>query len=130
MPMNRAQYPDNWETISSRIRFERAGGRCECTGECGADHGGRCNAPHGETVWRREDARHIWRLPDAETPPVGWYAVRVVLTTAHLDHDRGNNDEANLLALCQHCHLRHDRRTLKALRRQRAIEAGQMEMDL
>jgi 5-methylcytosine-specific restriction endonuclease McrA len=32
----------------------------------------------------------------------------VVLTTAHLDHDDTNNARANLAALCQRCHLRHD----------------------
>jgi 5-methylcytosine-specific restriction endonuclease McrA len=33
----------------------------------------------------------------------------VVLTTAHLDHDPGNNARANLVALCQRCHNRYDR---------------------
>ena len=33
---------------------------------------------------------------------------RVVLTIAHLDHDIANNQPANLAALCQRCHLRHD----------------------
>lgn len=33
---------------------------------------------------------------------------RVVLTVAHLDHDKKNNQFANLKALCQRCHLRHD----------------------
>jgi 5-methylcytosine-specific restriction endonuclease McrA len=32
----------------------------------------------------------------------------VVLTTAHLDHDPGNNARENLAAFCQRCHLRHD----------------------
>jgi CTP synthase (UTP-ammonia lyase) len=34
---------------------------------------------------------------------------KVVLTVAHLDHDKQNNDEDNLRALCQRCHLNHDR---------------------
>ena len=42
MPMDRSLYPDNWEEISQRIRFERAGGRCE---KCKAVHG----LPHPET---------------------------------------------------------------------------------
>lgn len=32
----------------------------------------------------------------------------VVLTVAHLDHDTTHNDEDNLAALCQRCHLGHD----------------------
>ena len=33
---------------------------------------------------------------------------RVVLTVAHLDHDPGNSDPANLRAWCQRCHNRYD----------------------
>jgi hypothetical protein len=34
---------------------------------------------------------------------------RVVLASAHLDHDPGNNRPRNLAALCQRCHMLHDR---------------------
>ena len=67
-------------------------------------------------VWRRE-------------PSEGFYPVRIILTTAHLDHDRSNNNDANLRALCQFCHLNHDRLHGAALRRQRALEAGQLEFE-
>lgn len=33
---------------------------------------------------------------------------KVVLTVAHIDHDKDNNDFKNLAALCQKCHLGHD----------------------
>ncbi len=33
---------------------------------------------------------------------------KVVLTVAHLDHDKKNNRFSNLKALCQRCHLHHD----------------------
>jgi hypothetical protein len=32
----------------------------------------------------------------------------VVLTVAHIDHDKTNNRFNNLAALCQKCHLGHD----------------------
>ncbi len=32
----------------------------------------------------------------------------VVLTVAHIDHDKTNNDPVNLGAWCQRCHLKHD----------------------
>lgn len=35
---------------------------------------------------------------------------RIVLTVAHLDHDEQNNNLNNLRALCQRCHLKHDRK--------------------
>jgi hypothetical protein len=34
---------------------------------------------------------------------------RVVLATAHRDHDPTNNSPRNLVAFCQRCHLEHDR---------------------
>jgi hypothetical protein len=34
---------------------------------------------------------------------------KVVLATAHLDHDPTNNRPRNLKALCQRCHMIHDR---------------------
>lgn len=34
---------------------------------------------------------------------------RVVLACAHLNHDPTDCDPGNLAALCQYCHLRHDR---------------------
>jgi 5-methylcytosine-specific restriction endonuclease McrA len=32
-----------------------------------------------------------------------------VLACAHLDHDPGNNEMSNLKALCQRCHMLHDK---------------------
>ena len=34
----------------------------------------------------------------------------VILTVAHLDHNRQNNTLDNLQALCQRCHLSHDKK--------------------
>jgi hypothetical protein len=33
---------------------------------------------------------------------------RVILTVAHLDHDIANNEDSNLMAMCQLCHNRYD----------------------
>ena len=116
-------YPIDWRELSQVIRFERAKGRCE-----------RCARPHGQWVvhtgdgrwW--DDARDRWRdgaghrargdsparLAKLQPPLLGFDTIRlprtfVVLATAHLDHDPGNNDPRNLAALCQRCHLEHDR---------------------
>lgn len=85
---NVKRYPKDWPAISRRIRFERAEGRCECTGECGQDHGERCDAWHA--------ARH----PATDSI--------VVLTVAHLDHTPENCADDNLKAMCQRCHNRYD----------------------
>lgn len=89
-PENRDRYPSDWPEISRRIRFERAGGRCECTGECGrGTHTGRCPNRHGE-------------------PAYGTGSL-VVLTVAHLDHTPERCGDDNLRAMCQGCHLHYDR---------------------
>ena len=78
--MKRHLYPDNWEKISAFVRYSRAGNHCEW---CGAWNG----KPH---------------------PITGSH---VVLTVAHVyDKDPGNCRLLNLAALCQRCHLRHDRK--------------------
>jgi hypothetical protein len=87
-PENRDRYPANWPEVSKAIK-ERAGWRCECEGECGKSHlSGRCANWHG--------------IESVDTQN------KVVLTTAHLDHQPENCDPANLKAMCQGCHLRYD----------------------
>ena len=121
MPMDRSKYPDDWEEISRRIRFDRAGGRCE-----------NCGAPHGKWIGRDKAKPELWDdwcvvLPSEEDD---FYKVKVVLTVAHLDHDTTNNDESNLKALCQRCHLRYDseqhRIAAARTRRLKQEQAGQL----
>ncbi len=80
------RYPPDWPAISRSIK-ERAGWRCECQGECGR-HEDRCDRHHGDLI-----------------PLTG---AKVVLTTAHLDHQPENCDPGNLRAFCQRCHLVYD----------------------
>lgn len=87
-PEHLGRYPDDWPEISHRIRTVRAGGRCECRGECGSGHKGRCRAWNGHAH-----------------PVTG---SKVVLTVAHRDHTPENCDPANLFAACQKCHLSYD----------------------
>jgi hypothetical protein len=98
LPENRALYPAEWPAISRRIRFGRAGGRCEWPG-CTAEHG----QPHPET------------------------GSKVVLTCAHLDHRPEHVDEGNLLALCQRCHLAYDAEHHRQTRRSRRAVADLFE---
>jgi len=115
MPVDRSLYPADWEELSRHIRFERAGGCCECQGECGR-HRGRCGERHGE--------------------PAQTFRGQVVLTTAHLDHNPANSAPANLRAMCQACHLAYDqeqhgrnaRTTRNQQHREELLQAGQLEL--
>jgi hypothetical protein len=73
-------------------------------------------------VWRDSAGVIVIHPPHNEC----YRAIRCVLTIAHLDHNPANNDEANLAALCQRCHLVHDTRQHHAnARRTRAEQCGQ-----
>ena len=110
-PALRALYPAHWRELSRRVRFERAGGRCQ---RCGRPHlvQLRC-LPDGR--WFDDEAA-TWR--DRRGRPARWpdlmemvrlRTTRVVLAAAHLDSDPRNNRLANLRAFCQRCHMLHDR---------------------
>ena len=113
-PENRWLYPIDWPQLSDTIRFERAGGRCEA-----------CGRPHGQLVCHLGDGRwwddacQVWRngrgrvlkLAPPSSLPAGTQieTTKVVLACAHLDHDPANSDPRNLKALCQRCHIIHDK---------------------
>ena len=110
-PELRPLYPPHWHELSSRVRFERAGGRCQ-----------RCRRPHLTSVRCLPDGRWFdeqtaaWRDRQGRTArwpdlieATQFRMTRVVLAAAHLDSDPTNNRLKNLRALCQRCHLLHDR---------------------
>jgi len=112
-------YPIDWPQVSAWVRFERAKGRCE-----------RCKRPHGQVVHHLGDGRwfdgaaELWR--SGRGREVAWPAyaeyrhlrsTKVVLAAAHLDHDPANSSPRNLRALCQRCHLLHDRSEHRRRRR-------------
>jgi len=116
-PENRKRYPSNWKQIRAAI-LERAGNRCErCyVRQYGVGHWKEQGFHYvrGNRFWdqfeyagsyadAREAADEVNDWHDPETR-----VIVIVLTIAHLDHTPENCDPANLQALCQRCHLRHD----------------------
>ncbi|MGU3387175.1 hypothetical protein ACLBYG_21885 [Methylobacterium sp. D53M] len=112
-PEHRFFYPIDWPQLSAVIRFGRAKGRCE-----------GCGRPHMRQIVHLGDGRWFdgdvaaWRNGSGflceEAPSYGEIAkrgrvTRVVLATAHRNHDTSDNRPANLAAWCQRCHMLHDR---------------------
>jgi hypothetical protein len=96
-PENAARYPKDWKTVVvPRIRA-RSGGRCECTGQCGINHG-LTTESYGVRCQRR----------DRDPIEVGVAKPFIVLTVMHLDHQPENCADENLLHACQSCHNRYD----------------------
>lgn len=101
-PELRPLYPSNWREISSKIRFDRARGKCEF---CGAPHSKFTRSDIPDTFYDSYDeAAFSVSDPHENDAKIS----RIILTTAHLDHDPTNNADENLRALCQKCHLAHD----------------------
>lgn len=113
MPIDCSKYSPDWPAISRRIRA-RAGQKCE-----------RCRAPNGQRIARSGGAsaatymledgevfdanngRSLGRARGSEFDAKSF--VTIVITVAHLDQDTRNDADDNLAALCQRCHLNHDR---------------------
>ncbi|MBS4000790.1 MAG: hypothetical protein KGZ71_09950 [Desulfobulbaceae bacterium] len=59
--------------------------------------------------FKRADNRCEWcGAVNYEPHPVT--GSKVILTVAHIDQRKSNNRFSNLAALCQRCHLNHDRK--------------------
>jgi hypothetical protein len=113
-PENRHRYPKDWKRISSRIRNERAGNKCE-----------QCGAPNGQLIARGtgvDAGTYMVETGEVYSDSDGTYLrtmkgsdyvvdrfVRIVLTVSHTNHDPSDCRDDNLRALCQRCHLAHDR---------------------
>jgi hypothetical protein len=76
--------------------MERAGGRCECEGECGL-HDGRDLLD-----------RQAHRCVEQHGQPGKFAKGKIVLTIAHLCHRKKCARRKHLKAMCQRCHLRYD----------------------
>jgi hypothetical protein len=122
--MNLKDYPPDWAAISLKVRL-RAQGQCECAGECGRAHVGRCEALNGIHGARHRETDR-WRSTAGLIAGVERHGENdsdysggsmVVLTAAHLwrgpcaEHDAAGvkcGDPEHLKAMCQACHLSYD----------------------
>ena len=68
-------------------------------------------------AWRCDKGRAVRRLPAPVADGVPQKTTRVVLATAHHSHDPSDDRPANLRALCQRCHILHDKEEHRIRRR-------------
>lgn len=130
MPIHRDQrhrYPVDWKAISARVR-EAAGHRCQ-----------RCDVR--DRAWGFRQLGEFFEIEQMEGRPhppfrldvdgVPRRIIEIVLTVAHLDHQPENNTDNNLQALCQRCHLNHDRphhRRTQLARRRAAMQTPELSL--
>lgn len=111
--LHRQRYNKNWESVSQRIRLERADDKCEI-----------CKVKNGRIIKRSKDG--TWRYITAEEinfiedykiihktkhfPTLKKFKVtQIILTVAHLDHNEKNDYDTNLRCMCHRCHFLHDK---------------------
>ena len=117
MPRPKPLYPPDWKVFSLAIRYERAEGQCECTGECGL---------HKTHPGPR-------RCEEIDRLPARWAQGKVVLTVAHLCHcEPLCMIPTHVKAMCNRRHLRVDVplhiRHMAETRRLRLETAGQLNL--
>lgn len=125
MPIDYNKYPSNWKTEIRPAVLRRAKLRCENCGlpqhAVGYRQDGVFKPIGGHTSydWAGMGFGYPSGMPITYKQAVCFrdlfdtFGERkhlvIVLTIAHLDHDTSNNDLSNLKALCQKCHLEHDK---------------------
>lgn len=104
MPINYKEYPKNWKTEIRPAVLKRANNCCE-----------ECFVPNHELIYRSIKGKSDWLLaPEGHMVDSmaldGVKFTKIILTIAHLDHDKLNHDVKldRLKALCQRCHLKYD----------------------
>ena len=104
MPINYKEYPKNWFTELKPAVKLRSGDKCES-----------CGVPNHALIYRPLKGKPDWKIaPEGmELEAMTFDRVKftkIVLTTAHLDHDKLNHDVSidRLRDLCQRCHLLYD----------------------
>lgn len=102
MPCDYKNYPDNWKTKIRPYILERDNNACKF-----------CGVENKRLILRTGKGINDWTYwpegMESEAMTLdGLKSTLIILTIAHLDHDKTNNDYDNLAALCQKCHLGHD----------------------
>ncbi len=101
MPINYKEYPANWKTEIRPAVLERAKNCCEW-----------CGVKNHSLIHRFGKGINDWEYWPEGMESEAWSidgkkATKIILTIAHLDHDKLNHDVdlERLKALCQKCHL-------------------------
>ena len=109
MPCDYRKYPATWRATSLTLRKVRARSVCECTGECGRDHGAEYDSEIADVLSHvnvKNDANRCQAMDRVDHPIT---QSRVVLTVAHLCQCEPLCDNpVHLKCLCQRCHNKLD----------------------
>lgn len=110
-PENKSRYPKNWKQVRERIQ-KRAGDKCEW-----------CGVPNHHWVTRLANGFRSYSIEQIADGAAASEdideLVKIICTTAHLDHTPENCEDDNLAFLCQKCHNQYDAKHRAAGKRER-----------
>ena len=121
MPIIRARYPENWDSLALRIKHQANWCCQQCQRPCRQPNELLSTFLQRVKAWRRSQSP---RPAKYEAAPR-----RYLLTVAHLDQQPSNQDPDNLKALCTVCHLQFDSQFRAKQRRLKAEFLGQLSID-
>lgn len=100
MPIDYSKYPPDWKDKIRPDILRRDHYKCKF-----------CRIQHRAIGYRDKSGQFIEcdNFMEMWAEKAGKRVFQVILTIAHLDQNIENNDYSNLAALCQKCHLNHDR---------------------
>lgn len=104
MPINYKEYPANWKTEIRPAVLKRANNCCEV-----------CGVKNHSLIYRFGKGIKDWVYWPCGMESEAWSldgrkATKIILTVAHLDHDKSNDGVRleRLKAMCQKCHFGYD----------------------
>jgi 5-methylcytosine-specific restriction endonuclease McrA len=121
MPIDYKEYPSNWKTEIRPTILERDNHCCKF-----------CGVKNHSIIHRFGKGINDWEYWPEGMESEAWSldglkSTKIVLTIAHLDQDKTNNDYDNLAALCQKCHLGIDLRHHMANARETMIKKKKLQ---
>lgn len=102
MPCDYKEYHPEWKTKIRPDILEREGHCCKF-----------CGVRNHSIIHRYGNGANDWKYWPEGMESEAWSldglkSTKIILTIAHLNHDKNDNDYSNLAALCQKCHLKID----------------------
>ncbi|MEP7197255.1 MAG: hypothetical protein ABI851_12105 [Saprospiraceae bacterium] len=132
MPIDYKNYATNWKSEIRPAILKRANGKCELCNLIDHIEGYRDN--NGDFISVKQIALKLlegynYFENELDNIKIDQKPIRIILTIAHLNHDVKNNDPENLKALCQKCHINHDKHYHKSNRRKNEAKKRGIEQD-
>lgn len=107
MAFKKELYDENWKDVIRPEALKRAQYKCQ---NCGVSQRSQFYREKGQRVIIEDSFILSWAITNKKKIST------VHLAISHTDHNTSNNNPDNLKALCQECHLRHDKEFHKATR--------------